>query len=94
MEDKNQDSNMGLIPLEVERVLPFLVKENLYRQEIPLPDGSNIEDSAELETELFKERGLLEKKYKSINYEPLIGLLIEGIKQLDREVRQLRKKVK
>ena len=94
MEDKNQDSNMGLIAQEVERVLPFLVKENLYRQEIPLPDGSNIEDSAEFETELFKERGLLEKKYKTINYEPLIGLLIEGIKQLDREVRQLRKKIK
>ena len=94
LEDKNQDSNMGLIAQEVERVLPFLVKENIYRQEIPLADGSNIDDSAELETELFKERGLLEKKYKSINYEPLIGLLIEGIKQLDREVRQLRKKVK
>ena len=94
MEDKNQDSNMGLIAQEVERVLPFLVKENIYRQEIPLADGSNIDDSAELETELFKERGLLEKKYKSINYEPLIGLLIEGIKQLDREIRQLRKKVK
>ena len=34
------------------------------------------------------------KRYKSINYDSLIGLLIEGIKQLDREVRLLRKKVK
>ena len=54
---------------------------------------SNIDDSAELETEIFKERGLLEKKYKGINYESLIGLLIEGIKQLDREVRQLRRRL-
>ena len=27
-----------------------------------------------------------------LNYTPLIGLLIEGIKQLDKEVRELRKK--
>ena len=30
--------------------------------------------------------------YKGLNYTPLIGLLIEGIKQLDKEVRELRKK--
>ena len=32
-EDKNQDSNMGLIAQEVERVFPFLVKENVYTTE-------------------------------------------------------------
>ena len=90
----NQDSNMGLIAQEVERVFPFLVKENIRRTEPLLPDLSNIEDSAEIETEIYKNTGMLEKKYKGINYESLIGLLIEGIKQLDREVRLLRKKVK
>ena len=33
LEDKNQDSNMGLIAQEVERVFPFLVKENIYTTE-------------------------------------------------------------
>jgi len=89
-----KDSNMGLIAQEVERVFPFLVKENIRKTEPLLPDLSNIEDSAEIETEIFKNTGMLEKKYKGINYESLIGLLIEGIKQLDREVRLLRKKVK
>ena len=93
-EGENQDSNMGLIAQEVERVFPFIVKDNVYTTEAPLPDGSNIEDSAELQTEYFKESGMLTKKYKGIQYESLIALLIEGIKQLDREVRQLRKKVK
>ena len=50
----NQDSNMGLIAQEVERVFPFLVKENIRRTEPLLPDLSNIEDSAEIETELYK----------------------------------------
>ena len=93
-EGESQDSNMGLIAQEVERVFPFIVKDNVYTTEAPLPDGSNIEDSAELQTEYFKESGMLTKKYKGIQYESLIALLIEGIKQLDREVRQLRKKVK
>ena len=89
----NQDSNMGLIAQEVERVFPFLVKENIRRTEPLLPDLSNIEDSAEIETEIYKNTGMLEKKYKGINYESLIGLLIEGIKQLDREVRLVRKRL-
>ena len=29
--------------------------------------------------------------YKTVNYQPLIGLLIEGMKQLDKEIRELRK---
>ena len=89
-----RDSNMGLIAQEVERVLPFLVKENIRKTVEILPDLSNLEDSAEVETDFFKETGMIEKTYKSINYDSLIGLLIEGIKQLDREVRLLRKKVK
>ena len=89
-----RDSNMGLIAQEVERVLPFLVKENIRKTVEILPDLSNLEDSAEVETDFFKETGMIEKTYKSINYDSLIGLLIEGVKQLHREVRLLRKKVK
>ena len=85
---------MGLIAQEVEKVFPFLVKENILRNELVLEDLSNVDDSAEIMTPFFIETGLLQKKYKGINYDSLIGLLIEGIKQLDREVRLLRKKVK
>ena len=70
------DSDMGLIAQEVETVFPFLVKEALEYKEFDPLDNSKVKT----------------QYYKTLNYQPLIGLLVEGMKQLHKEIRELRKK--
>ena len=79
---KNQKSptrsQMGLIAQEVEKVLPNLVQSNFVMHG---KRNDNIVDS---------DGNIVEETYKTVDYIQLIGLLVEGIKELQKEVTEIK----
>ena len=79
---KNQKSptrsQMGLIAQEVEKVLPNLVQSNFVMHG---KRNDNIVDS---------DGNIVEETYKTVDYIQLIGLLVEGIKELQKEATEIK----
>jgi hypothetical protein len=71
-----KQSEVGVIAQDVEKVLPEAVKPAPF--DIMLFEGAEISKSGE--------------NYKTVQYEKLVPLLIEAIKELNREVEQLKQK--
>jgi len=72
-----KQNEVGVIAQEVEKVLPEAVKPAPF--DIMLFENTEISKSGQ--------------NYKTVQYEKLVPLLIEAIKELNREVQQLKKKV-
>ena len=70
---------MGLIAQEVEKVLPNLVQSNFVMHG---KRNDKIIDS---------DGNIVEEPYKTVDYVQLIGLLVEGIKELQKEVIEIKK---
>ena len=69
---------MGLIAQEVEKVLPNLVQSNFVMHG---KRNDNIVDS---------DGNIVDKPYKTLDYIQLIGLFVEGIKELQKEVIEIK----
>ena len=79
---KNQKSptrsQMGLIAQEVEKVLPNLVQSNFVMH------GKRNDNHVD------SDGNIIEETYKTVDYVQLIGLLVEGIKELQKEVIEIK----
>ena len=71
-------TQMGLIAQEVEKVLPNLVQSNFVMHG---KRNDNYVDS---------DGNIVEETYKTVDYVQLIGLLVEGIKELQKEVKEIK----
>jgi len=71
-----KQSEVGVIAQDVEKVLPEAVKPAPF--DLELLEGMEVSKSGE--------------NYKTVQYEKLVPLLIEAIKELNREVEQLKQK--
>ena len=71
-------TQMGLIAQEVEKVLPNLVQSNFKMHG---KRNDNYVDS---------DGNIVEETYKTVDYVQLIGLLVEGIKELQKEVKEIK----
>ena len=71
-------TQMGLIAQEVEKVLPNLVQSNFVMH------GKRNDNHVD------SDGNIIEETYKTVDYVQLIGLLVEGIKELQKEVIEIK----
>ena len=64
----------------------------LIAQEVETVFPFLVKEALEYKDVNFESGEVKTRYYKTLNYQPLIGLLVEGMKQLHKEIRELRKK--
>ena len=84
---KEDGVHYGLIAQDIEKVLPHAITE----KKVPFYDGTALGNQpSKYKKEWLKEQGIEDDKYKTARYSEIIPVIIEGMKELQKQIDELK----